>query len=230
MGLRLTVNGVELPNDRTERFFAIRIGTGPANDIVVSENTPGVQEHHCTIVHTGSTYRLEMLPTHLVFVDGERGECGQQLFLHNTSSCTSFRAAATRQARLAPLRRPRRLVPCAPPRLVTRSIAAWRSAHADSSEDSLKERSLSPCPAQSKRKTRWPRRVSSRAKVTKTRCAHNFSSPSGWQSTTAGRVLGRSGSWTTPNSRRPSRVKNSGVSGMIGVNDATASRSPDAGP
>jgi len=100
MGLKLTVNGVEVPGDRAERFFAIRIGTGPSNDIVVSENTPGVQEHHCTIVHTGSTYRLEMLPTHLVFVDGERGECGQQLFLHNTSSCTLSIGGAAPSSRL----------------------------------------------------------------------------------------------------------------------------------
>src|SRR5689334_2608791 len=87
MGLKLSVNGVPFERDWSGRFYGIRIGTGGSNDIVVAENTPGVQEHHCTLVHTGSTYRLEMLPTHLVFVDGERGECGQQLFLRNTKSC-----------------------------------------------------------------------------------------------------------------------------------------------
>ena len=87
MGLQLFVNNVRFERDWSGRFYGIRIGTGGSNDVVVSENTPGVQEHHCTIVHTGSTYRLEMLPSHLVFVDGERAECGQQLFRSNTQSC-----------------------------------------------------------------------------------------------------------------------------------------------
>lgn len=87
MTLSVSVDGVPLEGRFSAPFFAIRIGTDAQNTIVVAANTPGVHQHHCTIVHTGSTYRLEMLPTHLVFVDGERGECGQQLFLHNTRKC-----------------------------------------------------------------------------------------------------------------------------------------------
>ena len=68
-------------------FYAIRIGTGANNDIVISGAAEGVHEHHCTLVHTGSSYRIEMLPTHLVFIDGELAECGQQLFLKNTRRC-----------------------------------------------------------------------------------------------------------------------------------------------
>ena len=68
-------------------FYAIRIGTGANNDIVISGAADGVHEHHCTLVHTGSSYRIEMLPTHLVFIDGELAECGQQLFLKNTRRC-----------------------------------------------------------------------------------------------------------------------------------------------
>ncbi len=68
-------------------FYAIRIGTGRDNDIVISGASAGVHEHHCTLIHTGSSYRIEMLPTHLVFIDGELAECGQQLFLENFSRC-----------------------------------------------------------------------------------------------------------------------------------------------
>jgi len=84
---------VEIRGEPQERiysgpFFAIRIGTAPGNDIILSDTSAGVQRHHCTIVFSGSTYRLEMPPTHLVFVDGERGECGQQLFRNDLRKCS----------------------------------------------------------------------------------------------------------------------------------------------
>ncbi len=102
MGIQVWIDGVKTDRVFSGPFFAIRIGTGLGNTIIIADKTPGVHTHHCTIVHTGSTYRLEMLPSHLVFVDGERGECGQQLFLHNTRSCTLSIGGAAPAARNRP--------------------------------------------------------------------------------------------------------------------------------
>ena len=86
MPLRVSLDGSE-PQVWSGVFYGIRIGTGADNDIVIAGGTPGVHQHHCTIVHTGSSYRIEMLPAHLVFVDGERAECGQQIFFRNSKRC-----------------------------------------------------------------------------------------------------------------------------------------------
>lgn len=86
MGIRYSLNGREL-GERSEAFFALRVGTGRHNDIVIASGSPGVHENHCTIVSTGSTFRLEMRPEHLVYVDGALGECGGQLFQKHVKEC-----------------------------------------------------------------------------------------------------------------------------------------------
>ncbi len=102
MALEVYLDG-ELKLTRGGPFYAIRIGTHPLNDVVIRSDAEGVHEQHCTIVYTGSTYRLEMMPNHVVDIDGRPAEYGQQLFVqHNSSECALSIGGAPQKGQASP--------------------------------------------------------------------------------------------------------------------------------
>lgn len=78
MPIEVKVNGALLGYCH-DRFYAVRIGSARDNEIVLADSQ--VHPYHCTLLHTGSTYRIEVPPSHLVYLNGVLVREGAQFML-----------------------------------------------------------------------------------------------------------------------------------------------------